>query len=78
MITIQRRTFISAISATSLAGITGCTELRSDELISLDDPIDTHRDSPNWPQVRHDTLNTGHNPSAIGPETTPEEAWSVD
>ncbi len=78
MNTIQRRTFLNTVSAASLVSLAGCTGFLSDDSIALEDPIETAQDSPDWPQVRHDTLNTGHNPSATGPLTSPEEAWAIE
>lgn len=78
MNTIQRRAFLNTVSAASLVSLAGCTGFLSDDSIALEDPIETAQNSPDWPQVRHDTLNTGHNPSSTGPLTSPEEVWSID
>lgn len=63
-----RRAFLAVCAGSPLGG---CSSLAADK------PVRTRSDSADWPLFAHDSKNTGHNPHASGPKSSPKERWRV-
>lgn len=64
---MRRRDLLTVAATGTFSLLSGCTG-------SAPDPVETHRESTDWPLHAHDATNSNHLPAA-GPRSEPDRRW---